>query len=165
VRTLDIKKLHDTFHYDQETGAFMRRALHHSNVAQAGCINRAGYRQINLKYKLWYAHQLAWAYVYGYLPACDIDHINGDKSDNRISNLRLATRSQNMQNTGLRSSNTSGFKGAYFFKRTGTWKSEIKIEGKRIHLGYFNSAEDAALAYQQKAQELFGKFYKTPEAA
>lgn len=163
--SLNIQQLHKTFNYDPETGIFIRRALQHSHVAQAGCLGRSGYRQINLKSKIWYAHQLAWAYVHGCLPNCDIDHINGDKSDNRIANLRLATRSQNMQNTGMRSSNTSGYKGVHFYKRTGQWIASIRHNGKPIHLGYFSTPEDASFAYEHKASELFGKFYRSHQAA
>jgi len=87
-----------------------------------------------------------------------IDHINRVKDDNRIENLRLATRSQNEANTGLRRNNSSGFKGVYFFKRTNRWLAKIAYDGLEIHLGYYDSAEEAAMAYNSAAVKLKGKF-------
>lgn len=95
----------------------------------------------------------------------EIDHINGDTLDNRRSNLRFVTRSQNCANQKIRSTNKSGFKGVNWKKPgkrqpTGRWVSRISVGMKRIQLGYFSTAEEAARAYDAAAQHYFGEFAK-----
>lgn len=90
-----------------------------------------------------------------------VDHINGNKLDNRKSNLRIATASTNKANCGLRKSNTSGYKGVSIQKgRTKKWAAQIKVDYNRIHLGYFYTKEEAALAYNEAALKYFGEFAK-----
>lgn len=93
----------------------------------------------------------------------DIDHINGNKLDNRRSNLRIATRSENMRNSKKRIDNSSGFKGVVFYKRDKNWRAYIKINYKQIHLGYFDTAMKAARAYDNAAILYSGIFAKTNE--
>jgi hypothetical protein len=87
-----------------------------------------------------------------------IDHHNGDKLDNRRSNLRAASHGQNQHNVGLQSNNTTGFKGVSFHKRIGKYQALIRFHGKRHHLGYHGTAEQAARAYDDAAREKFGEF-------
>lgn len=86
------------------------------------------------------------------------DHINRDGLDNRRSNLRLATQTQQNANTRLRSDNTSGYRGVSWDKVHSKWMADIYAKGRRYHLGRFASAELAARAYDEAAQELFGEF-------
>jgi len=89
-----------------------------------------------------------------------IDHINGNGLDNRKENLRLATRSQNMQNSKKRKKTSSKYKGVGWSKKTKKWRARIwTVSGKCIHIGYFVSELDAAKAYDEKAKELFGSYY------
>ncbi len=88
----------------------------------------------------------------------DIDHINGNKSDNRIDNLRLATFSENSWNAEKRSDNTSGHKGVSFDKRRGVWVAYINAYGKRKHLGRFYLIEDAYKAYEKASIDIHGEF-------
>jgi hypothetical protein len=87
-----------------------------------------------------------------------IDHINGDKLDNRKSNLRVLTCSQNAMNRGPQTNNSSGYKGVVYDRSRNKWKAEIGVNKKRIHLGRFDSAEEAALAYNQASFKYHGEF-------
>lgn len=87
----------------------------------------------------------------------DVDHINGNRADNRRSNLRVCSRSENLCNKGLLSNNTSGFKGVSRFRKT-KWQTYINIQGKRYNLGHFSSKEEAAKVYNEAALKYHGKF-------
>lgn len=89
-----------------------------------------------------------------------VDHINGNKLDNRKENLRIANQAQNMRNCGIRATNTSGYKGVRFHKASKKWKAEITKDYKNYHIGMFDTPEEAARAYDAKAVELFGEFAK-----
>jgi hypothetical protein len=88
----------------------------------------------------------------------EIDHINRDRLDNRKINLRVCSRSENRCNCGIRSDNTSGFKGVYWHKRMGKWRAVVHKNNKEISLGYYSSPEDAAYAYDLGAKKYHGKF-------
>jgi HNH endonuclease/AP2 domain len=87
-----------------------------------------------------------------------IDHKNGDKLDNRKSNLRICSSSQNARNRGPQNNNTSGYKGVIYDKARSKWRSEICVEGKRKYLGRFTTAEEAAKAYNDAAIQFHGEF-------
>ncbi len=103
-------------------------------------------------------HVLVWIIIKGEIPSSELDHKNRDTLDDRIDNLRVATRQQQGQNTSLSSSNTSGYKGVSWSKAAQKWKATIRVNGKDVHLGVFGSAEQASLAYKSAAQEHFGEF-------
>jgi hypothetical protein len=86
------------------------------------------------------------------------DHINHNTLDNREENLRICTNQQNCRNRGKQSNNTSGYKGVYYYKSSGKWRAQITINGKRTGIGYFNTAKDAALAYDKVAKENYMDF-------
>ena len=92
-----------------------------------------------------------------------VDHINGDTLDNRRCNLRYATWAQNNYNVGLRKDNTSGYKGVRLFRGGRRWAATIGYNGKNKHLGYFDTKEQAAEAYNKAALELFGAFARLNE--
>lgn len=107
------------------------------------------------------AHRLAWVYTYGDIPpGMEIDHIDGDPSNNAIGNLRLATSSQQKKNKRVQSNNRSGLKGAFFHARHRgkQWRSQIKVDGRLIFLGYFHTAEEAHRAYRAAELKYFGKW-------
>ena len=116
-----------------------------------------GYVSIIINSRPYLAHRLAWLMTYGEWPAADIDHINGDASDNSIANLRAATRSQNNANLPKRRDNTSGFKGVEVH-HTGRFSARIRYEGQRRYLGLYDTPEEAHEAYCRAARELFGEF-------
>lgn len=92
-----------------------------------------------------------------------VDHINGDKLDNRKSNLRVCTNAQNSANQQLRAANTSGYKGVTLDKRRGKWIAQIRINYKNNFLGYFDDKIEAAQAYNRKAKEVWGEYAKINE--
>lgn len=102
---------------------------------------------------------MVWLYVHGAIPDnMDIDHINGDRSDNRLVNLRLATASQNQQNSRLQVTSKSGFKGVHLHKQSGRWLARIKHNGVRRSLGLYKTPEEAGAAYLRASIEIFGEF-------
>jgi hypothetical protein len=158
----DLKRL---FHYDPETGNFIRKVTKAGN-AKAGMI--AGAKSVRggiiirmFGNKDFRAHRLAWLYMTGEFPpdGLEIDHINCNPEDNRWCNLRLATKSQNKHNTRVRKNNTHGFKGVSFVN--GRWMASIRLNWKRHYLGCFATPEQAAAAYAKAAHELHGEFART----
>lgn len=90
----------------------------------------------------------------------ETDHVNGNPLDNRRENLRSCTRTENVHNTRMNHDNKSGFKGVYWNKRAKKWYAQIANNGKHHHLGTFNTAQEAAVAYNAVAHELHGEFAK-----
>lgn len=113
-------------------------------------INRKshGYIDVTFNKRRYKAHRLAWLYVYGWMPIGEIDHINTIRDDNRISNLREASHKENTRNVGLLKTNRSGYKGASWNPANKNWRAKIKVDGKSIHLGCYESAVRAANAYR-----------------
>lgn len=130
-------ELQSQLNYDHETGIFTWIKAKKGTFANsiAGSKRPDGYIIIGINQNDYRAHRLAWLYVYGYLPKY-IDHINHIKDDNKISNLRPATKQQNAFNTKLNVNSTSKVRNVTFNKSKNKWKSYIKINGKQIHLKY-----------------------------
>lgn len=144
----DIKNYLD---YSTETGFFTWKKIrsYQSKIGGvAGSTNSDGYILIGYKGKRYYAHRLAWFFCFGSIPVEKIDHINEDKSDNRIENLRLATSVENSQNTSpVNSRNTSGFRGVCWHKRLNKWMAQIQVNKKHQHIGYYETASEASEAH------------------
>lgn len=94
----------------------------------------------------------------GAWPRQFVDHVNCDRTDNRWSNLRDASPSQNARNIGKRRDNKSGFKGVSFHNRAGRYRAEIRVKGRTRHLGLFNTPQEASKAYEAAAKSLAGEF-------
>jgi len=146
TKTITQDRLKALVSYDPKTGIFRwnmaRRRCRPGDVT--GCRMKQGYIAIRLDDVLYTAHRLAWLYVTGEWPKEQLDHINGDRSDNRIANLREATNAQNAQNRKRRD-NKTGFTGVN--KENNRWKAEIKVNYKKIRLGLFDTPEEAHAAY------------------
>ena len=141
--------LKENLSYDPTTGIFTRlKALKKSQVGKpAGTVLPLGYVSIGLGGKVYYAHRLAWFYVYGVWPADQIDHVNRDKADNRFLNLREATRSINNANVGVSKNNKLGYLGVIKL-RNGNFSAKIMKDKKSYYLGTFKTAADAAESYE-----------------
>lgn len=159
-KPLTQERLKELFHYDLNTGIFTRTKNHGKSRigARAGCRSVRDYRQLKVDYHKYYEHRLVWLYIYGHWPAAELDHINGDTSDNCLCNLREATRAENQRNSKIPRTNKSGYKGVFFDKRRGIYRSGIKIDGHYKYLGGFNNAIDAHRAYCDAAIIHFGNF-------
>lgn len=159
--TLTQEYLKSVVSYDPETGIFTRLVAT-SSATKVGAIlgtqKSDGYLIGYVNSKLYRMHRLAWYYMTGYWPMVLIDHINGVKNDNRWCNLREATKIQNAYNLKMHKSNTTGFKGVVMIHAT-KWKAQIREAGTVNHIGYFDSAIEAAKAYQKEAERLHGDFY------
>ena len=156
-KELTQERLKEVLHYDHETGIFTRKIKTASNTKIgdiAGGLTDQGYSTICIDYKGYRAHRLAWMYLYGYFPK-EIDHINGNRLDNRLCNLREVTRSENNQNhKKLRSNNTTGYVGVSQFKRDNNFLARIVVDGKIKSIGYFDTPEEASEAYLKEKRLL-----------
>lgn len=160
---LSIDVAREYLRYESETGYFYwkRRSSDKSKVGSRAGRSRSpgGYRQITLLGHTMYEHRLAWEYVNGSLPdGKTIDHINGDKGDNRISNLRAATPTENLANIGAKRDNRSGCKNVHWCSTKGRWVAKVKREGKTRHVGTFRDFDAAVAAAKDARIELFGSF-------
>jgi hypothetical protein len=150
---LTQEELKSLVNYDQETGLFTWKVKRQGKIkSNLGWITDKGYVEICIAGKRLKAHRWAWFYVYGELPK-QIDHINCNKTDNRLCNLRIVTNKQNHENRGAQKNNTSGFKGVTHFENK--WRSQIMHNRKNYYIGLFDTAEEAHIAYKKKANELF----------
>ena len=148
---MDAHTLRSVLDYDPDTGKFtwkVRPSARTFAGDTAGCIDKEGYRLIKYRRKVYFAHRLAWLYVYGEWPKDKTDHINGAKSDNRIANLRDVTNSQNMQNQhrAMRT-NRSGLLGVCTGKRGNRFAAVISVSGKQHRLGWFDTPKEAHEVY------------------
>jgi hypothetical protein len=165
---LTTEKLRELLHYEPETGRFtwlVKRRGHTRAGDEAGRIHENGYRMIKVSQVRYLAHRLAWFYVRGEWPANEIDHINRDRADNRIANLRTATHAENGQNRGARAGSKSGVKGVSWMSRLSLWEARITVNGKTKYLGTFAELADASRAYQVAAEELHSHREPAMEAA
>lgn len=160
---LTVERLKQKLIYDSETGVFTWKKGRGPVKAgsTAGRPHNKGYIRIAIDYKDYLAHRLAWLYVYGEWPENEIDHINGVKTDNRICNLRAATREENCRNVTVHKRNRLGIKGVSerndCKKRFG---AKIMINGKVGVLGQYETAEEAKAAYNEAARKYFGDFFR-----
>ena len=142
----DLRKI---LSYDPDTGEMFwvirpSRAVRAGDLA--GVLDKKGYRTIGIRKRVYKAHRLAWLHVHGNWPVGLLDHINGNKSDNRLANLRVVDESGNSQNVRKPNRrNKSGFMGVIAYHRQ--WRANITIDGKTQWLGDFKTLEEAHAAY------------------
>lgn len=157
---LTAERLREVVSYDPENGAFTWRKKTCRKVVPGAPAGHLGthYWTIGIDGKRYRAHRLAWLYAYGEFPSETIDHANGDYLDNRIANLRAASRRQNMANKRMHKNNACGVKGVYWCIQRHKWRASVRYQGRNKHVGFFESKEAAGEAYFAKAKEIFGEF-------
>lgn len=156
----DYVKLNKVLNYCPNTGvlSWCKTVSNSAREGQeAGSNHNKGYRFIRYQGKFYFTHKVAWLLFYKDWPSGEIDHINGDKKDNRINNLRVVTRQQQMTNTPSKKNSSSRFKGVTWHKVNKKWRVQIAIKGVKYHLGMFDDEREAALMYNYAAMEAWGK--------
>ena len=146
-----------TWKQDRTTGKGGSRTMRLAGK-EAGHLRDNGYRVVSINYCAIYTHRLAWFLVHGQWPRHELDHIDTDRSNNRITNLRPANGTQNRANTGRRSHNRTGFKGVTTMKGVSGYTAQISVGGVTRYLGRYRTAEQAHKAYCKAAQKAFGEF-------
>lgn len=163
IRTdLSADYVRSVLNYDPETGLFTWKSGVNRRLAAgaiAGTQHGSGYISIQINGHIYLAHRLAWLYVFGRWPSGFLDHINGDRGDTRIANLREASRVENNRNKRTPSHNTSGFKGVHVASN-GRVQAHIGVGRRQLYLGSFGSIEEARAAYEAAAQRYFGSFHR-----
>ena len=156
MRELTQERLQEILEYSADTGDFTFRFSRGGSRegSVAGSVLKDGYVRISIDYRIYSAHRLAWLYVNGSWPAGDIDHVDGDPSNNRFANLRDVSRAENNRNKGLHSNNTSGLPGVSFHKQAQRWQAFISVDGRQRHVGYYDTPEAAHAAYAREAVDL-----------
>lgn len=147
---LTQSRLKELLDYDPLTGVFTYKTLRGRMTAgsRAGSPNAYGYYGIKIDKKLYLSHVLAWLHVHGVFPLGHIDHIDHDRANNSIENLRDVTRMGNLQNQiKSHSDNKTGFLGVSLKKRSGKYLAQIQVAKKVIFIGHFDTPEEAHFAY------------------
>jgi hypothetical protein len=144
--------IEEEIEYNPDTGEFFYKKPSHGRTLSkpAGSIQSTGYRMVCVNSKRYLAHRLAWYLYYGEWPTLTIDHLNRDRSDNRICNLRLATRSQNQCNRPS--------KGYSHHKNSGKFQARIHINGKTTYLGWYDTEEEARQAFLAAQDQYHGQY-------
>ena len=150
-------KLKQLVKYDPDTGEFVSLADRGKTKCgqRLGCKNRLGYIEIGMLWKKYKAHTLAFLYMTGEFPD-EIDHADGDPSNNKWSNLRLATRQENMWNRGVNVNSQTGVKGVHPYKDK--FKVQFRVFGKKVYLGLFNDLQEAKQHHDEFVEMFQGEF-------
>jgi len=156
--TISAEQVREWYDYSPDSGLFTRRVQRKSRPSGsvlAGTLNH-GYLRIMVAGRSYSLHRLAFLWMTGHWPSADIDHIDGDRTNNRWSNLRDVDRSTNLQNMRIAKSHnkSTGILGAYLHKKTGRYTSRIRSCGRNVHLGMFDTPQEAHAAYVAAKRQL-----------
>lgn len=146
--------------YNPITGEFAWISSAQGRKSAVGTKTNQGYILVTINRKHCRAHRLAWLMVHGEMPpkGMDIDHANGDRADNRLCNLRLATRSQNANNAKLSSRNSTGVKGVFWYAKFNRYQVNFTADKRRVYLGLFKTLEEATAVIKAARESLHGEF-------
>jgi len=159
MRDLTVDLLNELFTYDRETGKLYWKSARQGVTVgkEAGALDKEGYSILRINYKRYRTHRVVFLMHKGYLPVV-LDHIDGDRANNRLDNLRPASLSQNQYNRKLNKNNKSGFKGVTYNSRSKMFYASIKHQTQRIFLGSYNTPEEADAVVRAAREELHGNF-------
>jgi|SRR5690554_1291850 len=162
----NVDRLNQLFTLDTKRGVLLHRKKFGAKAGSvAGNVMPQGYRRVKVDGKLYLSHRIIYAMHYGECPQnMEVDHINGNKSDSRPENLRLATRSQNRQNVDTYANNSTTKKGTWYDKRRKAFFCAVQCSGIREQFGPFKTLLEASNTYQREAKERFGNFYRSESA-
>ena len=158
IKHITQERLKELFELTDKGLVWKTSRIGASTIGKGSYIHKStGYKLLKVDYRQYREHRLVWLYVHGTLPKM-LDHIDGDKTNNDINNLRKSTQSQNMHNMTLSSHNTSGVKGVSWNKRAQKWRARIKLKGKEIHIGNFVTLEQAEVSIHKARKKLHKQF-------
>lgn len=157
---ITVEQLRSEISYDPETGQFhwLTSGRGRRVNGLAGTVNNHGQVLIMINYQRYLANRLAWFYVYGEWPKGEVDHINRNRQDNRLCNLRDISHMENMANTARRSDNTSGERGVCFDHQKWKWKVQLTFKGGKRYAKHFETKDEAVSHARAKRAEMFGEF-------
>lgn len=152
---LNQEYVQELFRYDVATGElFWRESQGHTRSGMIAGTPNQGYLRVGIDRKIYFVHRIIFLYCHGYLPEHQIDHIDKNKSNNRIDNLREATNQCNQRNVGNPKDNSSGVKGVCWSKQFKKWEAQIGVNNNKISIGRFNKFCDAVRARYNKEKQL-----------
>jgi len=168
-KRISMERLKELIHYSPDTGSFTRVSAARAQMSHligksagyikpGGNADGGGYLMLYIDGRVYRGHHVAWFWMTGEWPTLDIDHINDIRHDNSWSNLRAATRSQNIGNARMPHDSWSGVKGATWDRARRQWRAQITFNGKNIHLGRYPTKEAAGAAYEAASRKYFGEF-------
>jgi HNH endonuclease/AP2 domain len=153
---LTAENVKETFLYNKRSGNLYRRMA--QGIQKVGTVRPDKHKVVAYNRHSYRTTYIIWLLVYGRPPNGDVDHINNDASDDRLSNLRECTRSQNMQNASMSKRNKTGVKGVHWDKQRAKWNAYIRANGRNINLGRFDSIEQATEVRLRAEREFFESF-------
>lgn len=160
-KALTQSKIHSLFEY-REDGNLLWKVSSTNRVRIGdivGYLNIAGYHRVQIDRKKYFLHRLIYMYHHGSLtPGMDIDHIDGNKSNNRIENLREITHSQNLMNAKINKNSKTGVKGVYFSKKAKKYQTQLVINGKNTYLGTYSTLEEAEKVMKEAREKYHGEY-------
>jgi len=157
---MNLETARKLYNYNPDTGVITNKISRGAKVLagrKAGCMQR-GYRVLQTKGKMYMAHRIAWLLFYGELPLNEIDHINHNRSDNRITNIRSVTHAENQRNARLQKNNKWGISGVVWIEKHKKWRANIWVNNQNLHLGYHIDYFEACCS-RKSAEHKFG-FHK-----
>ena len=154
VRLPQLRRLKQLFRYDPQTGALLSLQA----GSEVGYVNNIGYRQIYIDGRIYSVHRLVWKLVHGAAPRGEIDHINGNPSDNRLVNLRLASSSENNRNRKLSARNKTGVKGVFWVTKARRYRAVVGHNRQYHILGHFVDFDEAVAVADAARKQLHGEF-------
>ena len=160
MKELTLDLVNKLFRYDKETGDLIRKVSVSSRGQAgdiAGTVNSLGYCVTTIEGTKYRNHRVIFLMHNGYLPAC-LDHIDTNRLNNRIENLRPATTAQNQYNAGIRKDNTSGVKGVTWHAQSSKWQSQVRYKGENNYLGLYRTVTEATTAVHKAREQLHGEF-------